>query len=302
MAELPYVTKLYLHTCSYGSCPDRYSKFADHDSEEANLEQSLAGVPIVHRQVYHHKTWRTRSFTIQDPDMRAHLLVALSNYQDFDLELEDWTFEEPYNPIVHRWQLLNTLCEETVDPVSKEKFEQMMDFIRPIVAASVNSLSQTRASGKVSFNDIWQIFPPRELSITTFFGVDVVCRVLKYEKVRSYEGPYWSITMEYIDWNGEKCGYATTKATIKPYAGYRFVTSLPVYPLTFSTSEDYTKMRLVKRGREAEALRGYHLRTCKGTKILLEAGHGGERPVRMSRCPRLLDIRSPSMLHRLMEG
>lgn len=277
MAAPPFVCKLYLHECRHGSCPTRYSKFPDPGSEERALNHSIVNVPIIHRQTYKHKAWYTHSFTIQNPAMRAHLKVALASYQDFDLELENWTFRKPYEPIVHRWDRLLALCEETVDEESNAAIGNMMAFLRPILAPSVNSLAETRNSGKVTFDNVWQIFPPGELAVTTFFSSEVVCRVLKYEKLQANGSWYWSVTMEYVDWNGEKCGYDTTRTIIKSFEGYRFVTSLPVYPLPFSKSAQQIKQRLVERGRKVEALRGYHFRSCTGTKILTRSLE--ERPV-----------------------
>ena len=274
------VTKLYRHDCDYNSCPTRYSKFSDIDAEQENLRNGMTDVPIIHRHVFEEKKWITESFTVQNPSMRAHLQVALAKYQDFDLELENWTFTEPYKPIVHRWDRLNALCNTTTEPQGKQAIDQLMEFLRPIVAPSVDSLAQTRKSGKVCFNDVWQIFPPGELAVTSFFGVPAVCRVLQYEK-HEPRGlpPSWIVTLEYLDWNGEHCGYTTTKTKITYFKGFRFVASLSVFPLSFSQSAAQIKSRTIERGRKFEKLRGYHFRVCVGTKVLLETEEPEERPV-----------------------
>lgn len=273
------VTKIYLHSCD-GSCQSRYSRFADHDSEQNDLTDSLTEVPIVHHHFYHAEKWHTENFIVQSPAMRAHLQVALADYPDFDLDLEDWTFRAPFEPLVHRWDRLNALCEETADPQGKEAIQQLMDFLRPILAPSIKAVAQTRDSGKISFNDVWQIFPPNQLVVTAFFGVDTICRVVKY-KHEDICGrpPYWIVTLEYVDWNGETCGYATTTATIKSFKGARFVTSFPVFPLSFSESAAQIKQRIMERGRKFESLRGYHFRSCVGTQILLQTEQPEERPV-----------------------
>lgn len=51
------------------------------------------------------------------------------------------------------------------------------------------------------------------------------------------------------------------------------------YPFAFSSSASEIKDRLTARGRKFESLRGYHFRTCIGTKILLETKCPEERPV-----------------------
>lgn len=161
--------------------------------------------------------------------MRKHLRVGLANYQDFDLDLKDWTFTAPYSPIVHRWDKLIALREEATGTKSKRAIEQLMTFLRPILAPSIDSLIQTKKTGKVEFNNIWQIFPPGELVATSFFGVEAVARILRYELIRpSGEPPYWQVDFEFVDWNGERCGYSSAKARIKFFEGFKFVTSLAV--------------------------------------------------------------------------
>lgn len=161
--------------------------------------------------------------------MRSHLRVALAKYQDFDLELKNWTFTAPYSPIVHRWDRLNILRDEATDPKSQRALEQLLTFLRPILAPSIDSLVQTKKTGKVEFHNIWQIFPPGELVVTSFFGIEAVARVLRYELVKPCrEPPYWQIDFEYLDWNGERCGYTAAKTRIKFFNGYKFVTGLGV--------------------------------------------------------------------------
>jgi len=278
----PYsVTKLYRHDCPYESCPRRWSKFSDLVEEQEHLESNISADPIIHRHIYSDRKWMTDSFTVQNAAMRAHLQVALANYQDIDLELDNWTFRPPYQPIVHRWDRLNTLYEDANDEsAGKESVEQLMAFLRPILAPSVEALARTKRTGKIVFEDVWQIFPPGELAMTTFYGVEAVCRVTKYERSESFgESPSWVINLEYVDWNGERCGYTDTKVTIRYFKGLRHVVSLPVYPLAINASASQIKARIVERGRKFESLRGYHFQTCIGTQILLQSKGVEGRPV-----------------------
>jgi len=181
-APLGEVTKLYRHDCQYNSCPKRWSKFADHDSAEEALEKSTANDPIIHRYEFRGKKWVTKSFTVQNPAMRALLGDALAKYQDFDLELEDWTFKPPYKPIVHRWDALKGLCAGAVGTDAEPAANMLMDFLRPILANSVEALARTKATRKVTIGGVWQIFPPGELVMTTFFGLEAACRVTRYAR------------------------------------------------------------------------------------------------------------------------
>jgi hypothetical protein len=213
--------------------------------------------------------------------MKDLLGLALANYQDFDPELQDWTFHPPFQPVVHRWDRLNELLDLSTDPERKQAAKELVDFLRPILGPSVDALAKTKKTGKVTFDDLWQIFTPGELATTAFFDVEAACRMTKYERKDppNCQPPYYIVHLEYLDWNGERCGYASTKVTVGHFDGFRHVVSLPVAPLYYNPAAEDTRRRLIQRGRKFESLRGYHFQSCVGTKILLETKCPEERPV-----------------------
>jgi hypothetical protein len=283
--KLGYSSKLisnwYQHTCAYDSCQSRWSEFAVVDDDEADLTKRSNLVPIIHRHVYENKHWITTSITIQDAAMRKVLTEVLNKYQDLDMELENWTFAPPFMPLVHRWDILKKFQSTTMEDSLHRAASALLGFLSPIIASSVISLNATKKTGKVSFSNVWQIFPPSALVQTKFFGVDTICRVLKYKKREADrcnpEG--WVIDMEYVDWNGENSGYTTTTLTIWDFDGFRRVTSLPVFPISFLADVEKTKAAMIERGRKFERLRGYKFMISNGTKILLETEKPEQRPV-----------------------
>lgn len=274
-SQLNMIKKLYRHDCP--QCESRWSEFAVVEEEQDDLTKRAAQIPIIHRHKYYKRRWITYSFTIQSSIMKDLLTMALNNYQDLDMELENWTFRPPYRPLVHRWDRLKELQTNTTDLTNKQAANTLMEFLVPILASSVDALSQTRRTGKISFEGVWQIFPPGELVMTKFFGVETICRVLKYERLDINKVSVWVITTEYVDWNGNCCGYDTTKATIREFVGFRRVTALPVYPLSFDDAAAEIELKMVERGRKFERLRGYHFVECSGKKVLMEKPE--EKPV-----------------------
>lgn len=284
-ATFGYQSKLisnwYEHKCQTRSCPDRWSEFDNVDDDGVDLKHRTSQIPIVHRHVYVKKHWVTDSVTFQDPAMRKVLAEVLRKYQDLDCELENWTFEPPFMPLVHRWDVLKKYHDTAETGELKNASSALLAFLTPILASSIISLAQTKKTGKVNFQNIWQIFPPSSLVMTKFYGVETICRVLKYKRrpadMCNPEG--WIIDMEYVDWNGENCGYANTTLTIWEFEGFRRVTSLPVFPISFLSDIEGTKAKMLERGRRFERLRGYHFMVCNGTKVLLETEKPEQRPV-----------------------
>jgi hypothetical protein len=269
----PPVQKLYRHDCDYSSCPSRWSKYAVHQEEQDALEAEVSHMPIVQRNVFSQdKGWETTSFTINSPDMRAFLSDALANYQDLDPDLEGWSFSPPYKALVHRWDRLQGLHKELQQSEEghekKKAVDQLVEFLQPILAPSVEDLAATRETGKIRYDMIWQIFPPGEIVLTKFWGVETVCRVVKYRKSEPGDRPVcWYIKVEYVDWDGERCGLQRTEIKVHYYQGFTRVTSLPVYPLAFTEHPEEIKEAMMARGRRFQELRGYHFLSYNGVKV-----------------------------------
>ena len=283
--SLGYSTKLvsqwYQHECEYNSCPERWAEFENVDDEYTAMVGRTASVPIIHRYHYENKHWVTRSVTIQDPAMRNVLRVALAKYQDLDLDVINWTFEPPFMPLVHRWEELKAQYNNHETGPEKNAAQALLAFLAPVIAPSVLSLAETKLTGKVSFDNVWQIFPSSSIVKTKFYGVETICRVVKYrfKEKDSCSPAAWIIDMEYVDWNGEITGWTTTSLTIWKYTGFKKVTTLPVFPVEFSQEADEITARMTERGRKWAGLRGYHFKMANGTKILLETEEPQQRPV-----------------------
>ncbi|PTB66806.1 P-loop containing nucleoside triphosphate hydrolase protein [Trichoderma citrinoviride] len=221
----------------------------------------MAEVPIVQRFIHCDTTWITESFTINSPHMRKILLQVLADYQDLDLELDNWTFRPPYIPLVHRWQRLQDFCKDTTDAALAKAGQEMIDFLLPIVGPSVNSLAQTRLTGKVKFDSLWQIFPPGELVMTQIYGQDTICRVLKHELI------------------GKSYSSRGVWTKISGYEGYARAHQLPTWPIAYASDPDAIKTKMVARGRQFEDLRTYHFMQYEGRKIVTRGRGKEEEPV-----------------------
>ncbi|PHH93223.1 hypothetical protein CDD83_10161 [Cordyceps sp. RAO-2017] len=270
-------SNVFRHDCT--DCPSRWSRFNAVDEENKTLMEQMAEVPIVHRHVYSNKSWVTESFTVNSPPMRQVLAKVLDKYQDLDLACVKWTFHPPYMPIVHRWDELRDFHKTATDEAQLKACRDLVDFLGPIVGPSVDALDQTRRTGNVAFESLWQIFPPGEQVMTKVFGQDAVCRVVKYNKRRktAISPAAWIVDLEYVTWNGDECGYEKTRVTIVDYDGYQRALSLPAWPLSFSAQADSIKEKMIGRGRKFEELRTYHFMHYHGRKIVKVDGKQEER-------------------------
>ncbi|TFB00251.1 hypothetical protein CCMA1212_007748 [Trichoderma ghanense] len=246
----PVVTKLYQQNFLHWSQHDPQSK------QQAALEKQMAEIPIVQRFIHYDTTWVTESFTINSPHMRKILLQVLANYQDLDLELENWTFRPPYIPLVHRWQRLQDFCKETTDEALSKAGQEMIDFCSPL--SGLRSIRLRRL----------------------MYGQDTICRVLKHQKIETScaSSSFWIIDKGYVDWNGDYCGYLTMKTTIPGYNGYARAHQLPTWPIVYASDPEAVKAKMIARGRQFEELRTYHFIQYEGRKIVTRGSGKEEEP------------------------
>ncbi|KAL2161770.1 hypothetical protein VTH06DRAFT_7554 [Thermothelomyces fergusii] len=272
------IVKLYEHRCSYDSCPPRWSKFAKHKNEQYEREAEVRRVPIVQRYVYdqRNKAWTTWSFEINCPRMQAFLSEALADYPDLDMDENGWSFAPPYTPLVHRWQRIQELYKALEDPDKKGAVDKLMEFLNPRIAPSVANLAMLRETGMIAHDMIWQIFPPGEIVVRNVEGVDALYRV-----VTCGQSGNAKLAVEYVDWDGERCGLRETKGLHIPwYAGVRRITSLSVYPLSYADDPEQIKEAASARGRRFQQLRGYRFLYYDSVKIsLLNEGEDQKRRV-----------------------
>jgi hypothetical protein len=262
-SEGPVVHKLYHHVCGYG-CPNRWSTYPRVQDETDAVEAEARKKRIVLRHSWDDDAWEPSSFTVNCPRMRAFLSEALAGYQDLDLEVEHWTFAPPYSPLVHRWGRIKELQATSDDSAAAN---ELIQFLEPLLAPSLSDLESIRKTGMVTFQALWQLFPPSELVVDTLWSQTICSRVAK--AYTSKDSGSFKLECEFVDWNGEYSGWRDYSYKIKPFEGTRRVTSLDVYPLSFAPGADALREWLMARGRKFAELRGYRFRYYDGVRMTI---------------------------------
>jgi hypothetical protein len=67
------------------------------------------------------------------------------------------SFEPPYSALVHRWDRIQTLHQELTDSndgTRKLAVDQLVEFMQPILASSLEGLATTRATGMIKYSAV----------------------------------------------------------------------------------------------------------------------------------------------------
>ena len=77
---------------------------------------------------------------------------------------------------------------------------------------------------------------------------------------------YWTIVHEQVDWDGHITGWKKSETIIQDYEGSVSIMKLPIHPIEFNTERESITQLALARGRTFESLRGFYVKTCKGSK------------------------------------
>ncbi|KAF3909714.1 Spastin [Arthrobotrys entomopaga] len=141
--------------------------------------------------------------------------------------------------------------------------------------------------GLITYKYLWTLFRPGSYIYTT---VDGQPRVLKSQALQyqsDCSGKKWAeICGDYIDYDGNKFGRATTEFRINEFHGTRKIVELKVFPLDKHTRKEVVVKRLIDRGTKFVGLQDYHCKMYNGitangvsinTRVMVDAKSHGNK-------------------------
>lgn len=243
-----------------------WSENADLILEEDRLKALAAPYAIVHRfskSKRKNRAWETHSIEIQSNKLKAFLDTIFEDDRDWDPYAEPYTFRPPFREVFHRWETLKLKYAQQPDESVRDEVKMLIDIILPFMTPHRTALEEIERTETISFSQLWLIFPPGELVVTLIEGNMCVCRLRELAI-----GPkHLTLTMEQFDWNGRYCGFKDIQVELFAYSELKPVSKLRPYPLRFASNKEI-QTKLLARGRQFAALRGFHVRKCVGEKYV----------------------------------
>jgi hypothetical protein len=258
---------LYNHSPEFGP-GSIWSENADLILEKDRLEALVAPYAIVHRlsqsKGKKNGAWETYSIEIQSNRLKAFLNTIFEDYRGWNSDTEPYTFRPPFQKFFHRWETLKLGYAQLPDESARDEVKMLIDILLPFMTPLRTALEEIERTETISFSQLWLIFPPGELVVTPIKGNMCVCRLRKLK----IADKYLFLTMEQIDWNGRYCGFKNTQADLSDYLELKPVSKLRTYPLRFASNKKEIQTKLLARGRQFAALRGFHVMKCVGEKYV----------------------------------
>jgi hypothetical protein len=212
---------------------------------------------------------RLHSIVVQSPVLKTKLQQIFKGYPGVNLGKKHWTAEAPFKPFVHRWAEFISACEADDEIETVRQLQLLRHALEPELRDAFVTISEFKSGGGIEFNQLWMVFNPGQTIFTDKNGTECAYKLLRTQLHLSEEQnqKFFLLHCCYIDYDGEKIGYALSMEAIAEYEDSKTRAELGVYPLDVHEDVVAVKMRLVARGRKYKSLMGVSYRAYDGHAI-----------------------------------
>ncbi|KAI1151091.1 P-loop containing nucleoside triphosphate hydrolase protein [Nemania diffusa] len=166
--------------------------------------------------------------------------------------------------LFHRKERYIKLSEEEIDPQTAEQAKLLLQTLKLLWRPLQSAVEESRVSGLTEWAYLWTIYQPGDITISREDTDEIsAARIVEIELISDGLSIYYHLTVEVVVWNGSYTGYKQVVYEIRMYDGFKKLTGIKIYPLSYNPDPEKVKERLVQRGRTFEILRGCFFMTRK---------------------------------------
>ncbi|PVH92914.1 P-loop containing nucleoside triphosphate hydrolase protein [Periconia macrospinosa] len=229
--------------------------------------------------------WAVHSIELKSQRLRTVFADIFEDYPNWFPDDNPFTFFPPFKPLVHRWERFTRKCEAETNKVTKMEMHIFRREIEPLLSISMSALKEAKLTGVSDFKSLWLLFAPGDLMFSREHGNDCLFKLVAAELVQpedddydcareNRDKPYWTLTLGQIDWDGSRTGFALASEKVLQFDQPRLLSRMGVYPFEFAPDQQKIQEGLLARGRMFESLRGFHVKTCVGRKLVMRREPG----------------------------
>lgn len=243
-----------------------------------DAEAQKYAILVRHIKVFHdpRRVLSMHSIVVQSPLLKELLGEVLVGYPGVTVGLQRLEFSGRFEPLIHRWSALTTAIAGLEKDISKDDatsdaaikrdhakllYDLLSDEFREVIDSSADMIAQ----GVTTYELLWTLFQPGSHIYAKVQGQDRIFRLhsSKYGTDRNGNSVYW-VSCQYIDYDGTRFGTNKLNIMIPKYEGTKPIAHLAVFPLSFHSTEDEVRAKLIQRGDKMSELAGSHYRAYNG--------------------------------------
>ncbi|CAG8922116.1 unnamed protein product [Penicillium salamii] len=221
------------------------------------------------------------SIVVQSSSLKETLGEVFHGYEGITPSLQKVVFRSPFRPFYHRWGAFTEIVErQKRDNDEAAAYSVLLyDELKKELGDVMSEIKDHLHHGVITHNLLWALFEP---------GVLIVAPEGEGEQERFYVvescqysevGGYFSICVNFVDWDGKRFGYAKSMVNIPRYDGTQSWTSLSAYPARLHPAQDEARAKAIKRGREFQGLCGFQYKEYSGSVWTRVGGRDFERNI-----------------------
>ena len=207
------------------------------------------------------------SIIIQSPLIRDALKKVLDNYPGITPGVDRMEIKPPFQAFVHRWDKFAAVLDQEEDPATRAHLELLYTVIFDEIRADLIARDNLLAHNVIDFQHLWMLFEPGSIVFSSRLGQPCALRLQSCQLSSNACGRFYQLQCQYVEWNGENFGYASTVQQVMEYQGTCKISQLSTFPLKYHPDVERTTDRLIARGIEFERMAGYHYKAYNGVAV-----------------------------------
>ena len=263
-------------------CINWVGKTAEEVEEVKVLTNTLHGdAAVLTRQRNGHggeDPFMLHSIVIQSPLIKKTLQEVLKGYPGVSPELDELSFDAPFEPLFHRWDALLSAAKNETSTETRKHLKVLRDVLEPEFDKSRNTLRECREHGVIKFDSLWLVFNPGDLIYSQVDGQECVMKLREaYYVTNHLQRTQFELQCENVDFDGSYFGLGVDDIQIDDFKGTAKTTDLAAIPLDLLPNKPALKEKLIARGKKFEQLRGYKFKGYHGPVVLFDTSYMQER-------------------------
>ncbi|KAJ5701260.1 hypothetical protein N7488_008808 [Penicillium malachiteum] len=213
------------------------------------------------------------SIVVQSTSIKETLCEVFAGYKGITASLKNVVFRSPFHPFYHRWKLFTEIVERQKRENSPDAAYTVLlyDDLKNELGDIMAEIHDHIQHGVITYRLLWALFEPGTLIVAPKDGHERFFIV--QDSVYNPKDEYFGIRANYVNWDGERFGFAQENIMICEYGGTQDFTSLSVYPAKYHPFEEEARATAIERGERFRDLRGFQYKRYSG---LIWFNHDGK--------------------------
>ncbi|KAJ5523741.1 hypothetical protein N7494_010391 [Penicillium frequentans] len=263
-------------------CKNWVEEYPDDLRQQVEDQAEIKQKALIKRMRKNHEEGKPLvldSIVVQSSSLKRTLGEVFDGYKGITPSLKKVVFKWPFHPFYHRWGLFTEILErqKREDPETAAYSVLLYDELQKELGDVRSEISDHVHHGVITYRLLWAIFEPGVLIVTSKDGHErfYVVQDCAYNNKECY----LAISAIFIDWDGQRFGFATETVQICEYSGTQDVTTLSAYPTDLHPFKEEARTKAIKRGERFKDLRGFQYKTYSGLVWFQYCGREFERNI-----------------------